>query len=97
MISSRERRQGQLLQELCSDEDEFATHQSIDSASNHDGGWCEFPTACEGNYQYFTVMERSSSIKNVIPHFRRRYSIIFRFFLLNFETVSNRNASSNEC
>lgn len=54
MICSRETRQGQLVQDLYSEE-EFAAHQSLDLASNHDGGWCEFVTACEGNYQYLLL------------------------------------------
>lgn len=54
VISSCETRQGQLVQELCSEE-EFTAHQSVDSATNHDGGWCEFSTASEGNYQYLLL------------------------------------------
>ena len=32
----------------------------------HDGGWREFRTACEGNYQYFSVNEGSSFLKVVV-------------------------------
>lgn len=60
-------------------------------STNHDGGCCEFSTACEGNCQYYNVVECSSFVKTCrVPQDTIQESSD-TWFALNFETESSRN------